>query len=98
MTIIIIALIAVYVSTIWLPRLLVAAVALLLALEISRRVARKTHLLLQDPWRDLDYDRKSTHAERRLMRASLRLAIQQTELRSLFPSVAARADAMASQW
>ena len=96
MAVVILALVLTYVCAIWLPRLLVGGMALIVAITLSLHVKRTTPLLLQDAPRDLDYNRKPTRAQRRLMRASLRLAIRQTELRSLFPSVVAQADAMSS--
>lgn len=41
------------------------------------------------------FDRKPTRAERRVIAASLRLAMTRTELRSLFPIVADRAEKIA---
>ena len=96
MVIIILVLVLMYVCAIWLPRLLVGGVALIFTITLSLRVKRTTRLLLQDVPRDLDYDRKPTRAQRRLMRASLRLAIRQTELRSLLPGVVTQADAIVS--
>ncbi|WP_419809032.1 hypothetical protein [Sphingomonas sp.] len=39
-----------------------------------------------------EFDRRPNRAERRLMADGLRLAIRQTELRSLFPQVGSRCD------
>lgn len=85
-----------YVGIIWLPRLVVGLIALIIAIGLSRRVARTTRQLLELRRADLDYDRRPTRAQRRLMRASLRLALHQTELRSLFPALMAWVDARAA--
>ncbi|MDY7524629.1 hypothetical protein [Sphingomonas sp. 10B4] len=76
------------------PRMLVALLAILIAATLVCRSRRIALLLLADSSirSDLNYDRKPSRAERRLMRKSLRLALDQTELRSLFPSTAVWVD------
>jgi len=80
-------------------RLLVAAIATLLGLSLiirSRRVARDL-LAGANENRNLNYDRKPSRAERRAMGRGLKLALDQTELRSLFPATMARADTWADR-
>ncbi|MES2337652.1 MAG: hypothetical protein V4537_06115 [Pseudomonadota bacterium] len=96
MVIVILVVASGYVCSIWLPRLLVAAIVLIFAITLSWRVKRATRALLHNSHRDPNNDRKPTRAQRRLMRASLRLALHRTELRSLFPGVVAQADAIVS--
>ncbi len=85
-----------YVGIIGLPRLVVGSIALIFAICLSRRVARTTRQLLELRRADLEHDRRPTRAQRRLMRASLQLALHQTELRSLFPALMACVDARAA--
>lgn len=85
-----------YVGIIWLPRLVVAAVVVIIAVRLLLSASRRTRLLLEHRQIGLDYDRKPTRAQRRQMRASLQLALHQTELRSLFPALMAWVDARAS--
>ncbi|MDX5985052.1 hypothetical protein [Sphingomonas echinoides] len=75
----------------WLPPMLVAVTATFIAVMLARKAQRLTRAMLAGRPCDLDYDRKPTRAQRRLIRASLRVALQQTELRSLFPSTMASA-------
>ncbi len=93
MLVVIFVVVSGYVCSIWLPRLLVAAIVLTFAITLSWRVKRAARALLHNSHRDPNNDRKPTRAQRRSMRASLRLALHQTELRSLFPSVVSQADA-----
>lgn len=78
------------------PRLLVALLAILFGATSFARSRQVAGRLLADNRirHDLNYDRRPSRAERRLMRKSLRLALDQTELRSLFPSITARVE----QW
>lgn len=76
------------------PRLLVAAIASLIAAALyvrSRRISRDL-LGAAGSCDALDFDRKPSRAARRAMKRSLRFAIAQTELRSLFPMTVARAE------
>lgn len=97
MIIVILLVVLAYLCSIWLLRLLIAGLVLVLAASLSVRVRRTACQPLKNARRDLVYDRKPTREECRMMRASLRLAIRQTALRSLFPSVVAQADAMVPQ-
>lgn len=76
------------------PRLLVALLAILVGATLSAQSRRVAGRLLADSSirHDLNYDRRPSRTERRLMRKSLRLALDQTELRSLFPSITACAE------
>ena len=83
----------------FLPRLIVELIATLIASALtlsSRRLARA----LLDRRNDTDlatarWDDRPTRAERRLLARSLDIALSQTELRSVFPGVMTRADAIA---
>lgn len=70
------------------PRLLVLMLVTLMAAHLFARSRHVTQRLLADRSirEDLNYDRKPSWTERRLMRQGLHLALEQTELRSLFPS------------
>jgi hypothetical protein len=96
MLILVLFLCAGYVFAVWLPRLAVASIASILAAMLAGQFARTTRLFLQHSHRDLDYDRRPARAQRRAMRASLRLALNRTELRSLLPCVVARVDGRAA--
>lgn len=76
------------------PRLLVLLLAMLMAASLSARLRRTTCRLLADGSirHGLNYDRRTSRAERRLIRKSLCLALDQVELRSLFPSTVASVD------
>jgi len=76
----------------WLPPMLVAVTATFIAVMLAMKAHRLTRAMLANRPCDLDYDRKPSRAQRRLMRASLRVALKQTELRSLFPTTVARAE------
>ncbi len=82
----------IYVGTIWVPRILVALVAAFIAVLLAKKARRLAQTMLAHPPCHLDYDEKPSPAQRRLMRASLRVALDQTELRSLFPTLVSRAD------
>lgn len=94
MLVITVAVGALWLSAILVPRVLVALTATIIAVFITRKAEQAMGRLLANPCRDLDYDYKPSGAERRLMRTSLRLAIAKTELRSLLPTVMANADAI----
>lgn len=94
----IIALIAVCLFGLHAPRILVAALAMVLAVNLalgSRRAGRRM-LVAATP--ELDFDRKPSRTQRRQMRKGLRLALDQTEFRSLFPTTMTRSDAVADWW
>jgi 4-hydroxybenzoate polyprenyltransferase len=76
----------------WLPPMLVAVTATFIAVMLARKAQRLTRAMLANRPCDLDYDRKSNRAQRRQMRASLRIALKQTELKSLFPTTVASAE------
>lgn len=80
-------------------RLLVAAIATLLGAALvirSRRIAR--HILSRGIGQpNSRSDRKLSRAERRLLKQGLKLALDHTELRSLFPQSMARAETWASR-
>lgn len=73
-------------------RCLVEIVATAIALVLAMRARRLERIIL--PMRDKRsaFDSKPTHAARRVMATSLRVALSQTELRSLFPTVPDRAN------
>lgn len=75
------------------PALAVALVASAIAMMLAAKARKTTRQILDMRSRELELGRKSTRAERRLMRASLRTALDQTELRSLFPALMSRVDA-----
>lgn len=85
---------AVLAVILFVPRLLVALLTILIGAALfsrSRSVAGR--LLADSSIRiDMNYDRRPTRAERRLIRKGLRLALAQTEVRSLFPSITARVE------
>ncbi len=99
---IMIALIAFAAATLATPlasRLLAAAIATLLGVALivrSWRVGRDILGRVNDR-RGLDYDRRSTRAERRAMRKGLKLALDQTEFRSLLPKMMATAERWAGR-
>lgn len=74
--------------------LLVWPVAMALGMALARRSRRIGEQLVRA--RDVSggFDRRPTRAERRLMRAHLKLAIEQTALGSLLPGVMVRANAL----
>lgn len=75
---------------IWIgPRLLVAGIALLIAFVLASQLPRAWCALLgaAADASVLDVDRKPSRAAQRAMKRSLRLALAQTELRSLFPAI-----------
>jgi len=92
MMIVVLATGVLYLSAIWIPRILVALVAAFIAVMLAKKARRLAQSMLAHPLRHLDYDEKPSRTQRRLMRASLRVALDQTELRSLFPTVVSRAD------
>lgn len=73
------------------PRLLVGLLAILIGASLFARSRSVTHCLLANGSnrQNLKYDRRPTRAERRLMKKSLRLALDQIELRSVFPTITA---------
>ncbi|RSY81998.1 hypothetical protein DAH66_14100 [Sphingomonas koreensis] len=80
-------------------RRLVAAIATIfaVALVIRSRLVAAELIVRTDEHRKLDYDRKPSRSERRAMRRGLKLALDQAELRSLFPATMARAETWAEQ-
>lgn len=81
-------------------RLLVAATATLLGIAMIRRSRRLEQALIHagvDHRGRLDHDRGPSRAERRQMRAHLRLAIRQVELASLLPGAVANARHLADR-
>ncbi|QDZ06928.1 hypothetical protein FPZ24_05060 [Sphingomonas panacisoli] len=76
----------------WFPRMLVAVAATFIAVMLAKKAQRLTRAMLANRPCDLDYDRKPSRAQRRQMRASLRVALKQTDLRSLFPTTVAGAE------
>lgn len=75
-------------------RVMVDAAATAMGLILFARADRlhRRILALRDERGSFDFDRRPSRAERRLMAAGLKLAIRQTELRSLFSQVAARCE------
>ena len=83
-------------------RMIVELIATMIAIVLAvrtRRVVRDI-LAMRDMYAgpELDFDRKPSRAERRALAAGLRLAIRQTELMSLLPHTAARAQRMVAGW
>ena len=78
------------------PRLLVELLATLIGVFLTARSNRIAAALLgQRIDQTTDFDRKPSRADCRLMRQSLRLAVAQTQLRSLLPATITRAEACA---
>lgn len=78
----------------YVPQLIVGLIATLLGIYLIRssRMAAQALIGAGAAHRGkLDYDRKPSRSERRLMRRHLKLALRQTELASLLPGVMARA-------
>lgn len=75
-------------------RLAVAAVAMVYGIALAIRARRTEKQILafsSTTGHSLaDFDRKPTRGQRRAMRRSQKLALRQTEFRSLFPSIARR--------
>ena len=80
------------------PRLLVLMFVKFMTQHLFVRSRHVTHRLLADRSirQDPTYDRRPSRAERRLMRRSLHIALDQTELRSLFPSTVASVERWAT--
>lgn len=88
---------ALYIGAGWLPRILVTLTATIIAVVLALKFERAVRRQLANLSRELDYDRKPSRAERRMMRSSMRLAIAKTELRSLLPTIVSRADSMSAR-
>lgn len=80
------------------PRMLVAIIATIVGLNLVLRARRVERRMILAARRDLNFDYRPTRAERRLMLAGLRLALDQAQIRSLFPSMMARAQSIAAWW
>lgn len=77
----------------YLPRVMVNIVATAMAIHLLRRSRSVSQKLIRAgaEHRDtLDFDRRPSRSQRRLMRAHLTLAVKQTELASLLPTVMTR--------
>ncbi len=74
MMIVVLATGVLYLSAIWIPRILVALVAAFIAVMLAKKARRLAQSMLAHPLRHLDYDEKPSRTQRRLMRASLRVA------------------------
>lgn len=83
---------ALYCGIVWLLPRLVALIAIGFALVLARRARRSTRALLAVRSAGPSYDCKPSRAARRALRDGLQTALDQTELRSLFPSVLAQVD------
>jgi hypothetical protein len=75
-------------------RLSVAAIAISYGVVLAVKIRSTERVILAfAPAGDrtlADFDRKPTRHQRRAMRANLKLALRQTEFRSLFPNIAQR--------
>lgn len=84
----------------FLPQVPVWMFAMIITLHLasnSKRVGREIlKAKASAPGWETNYYRRPTAAERRLLKRELRLALSQTELRSLFPNVARSADLIAA--
>ncbi|WP_439570691.1 hypothetical protein [Sphingomonas sp.] len=80
-------------------RLLVAAIATLLGAALVIRSRRNAGDILSRGigQRNSRCDRKPSRAERRLLKQGLKLALDQAELKSLFPTTVARAETWANR-
>ena len=84
-------------AVIYVPRLMVGLIATVLAIYLMRRSRILGAALIRAgaAHRDRpDYDRKPSRPERRLMRAHLKLALDQAELASVLPAIMMRARAI----
>ncbi len=73
------------------------ATVMMFALEVRARDNARALCEMRDKHVDtLNFDRKSSRAERRAMATGLQLALQQTNVRSLFPTIGDRARRLAS--
>ncbi|AXJ96335.1 MULTISPECIES: hypothetical protein [unclassified Sphingomonas] len=81
-------------------RLLVEAIATVVGIALFAKAAgiHRRMLAMRGQCGGLDRDARPSRSERRLMAASLELAIRQTELRSLFPQVGLRCERLVSVW
>ena len=72
----------------------VDAIATVLGVVLFARVARlqRRMIAMREGRGTVDFDRRPSRADRRLMAAGLKLAIRQTEFRSLFPHVGSRCE------
>lgn len=73
----------------------VGMMAMIIAILLALRVRRLEPIIVAMRDERSAVDRNPTRAERRAMAASLRLALKRTELRSLFPTLADRAEQFA---
>ena len=73
------------------------ATVMMFALEVWARGNARAMCEMRNKHEDtLNFDRKSSRAERRAMATGLRLALQQTNASSLFPTIGNRARRLAS--
>ena len=83
-------------------RLTVDAIATAIGVVLEVRVAnvRRRIIAMRNEVETaaLDFDRRPSRAERRLMATELKLTIRQTEFRSLLPLTASRAERIAAAW
>lgn len=92
------ALIATWLVGLHAPRVLVWIIATTVGVNLTLRSRRAARHIIFNAHRELNFYCKPSPHERRLVRASLRLAIDQTELRGLFPTTMARSEAIADWW
>jgi len=75
----------------------ILATVMMFALELRARGNARTMCEMGNRYVDtLNFDRKSSRAERRAMATGLRLALRQTSATSLFPTIGDRARRLAS--
>lgn len=77
-------------------RLAVDLIATVIGTILFVRVARTRHRIVA--MQHLDVSRPPTRAQRRLLAAGLKLAIEQAAFRSLLPATASRAERIAVRW
>lgn len=78
--------------------ILVAMIATSVGVNLALRARRVERRIILAARHDLNFDARPTRAERRIMRAGLRLALDQAPIRSLFPSTMTRAQSIAAWW
>ena len=75
----------------------ILATVMMFALELRARGIARAICEMRNKYVDtLNFDRKSSRAERRAMATGLRLALRQTNATSLFPTIGDRARRLAS--
>ncbi len=81
----------------YVPTIMVAIIATLIGVNLVARARPVERRVILAARSDLNFNRRPTRAERRMVRKGLRLALDQTEFRSLFPATMTRAQAIADR-